>query len=422
MTRLLKTLKDAEQYLLRYSPEKQAGEAYKLDRMRVLMGRLGNPQNDIPAIHVAGTSGKTSTSYFIRALLEAHGKKTGLTASPHIDSITERVQVGGAPLDEGKFLAYLNEFLQIIAEWEDLLPTYFELLVAFAFWVFKQEAVDYMVVEVGLGGLLDATNVIDDSSKVSVITPIGLDHTEVLGKTVEVIAYQKAGVIAQGSHVFSGQQEPAALGVIKEVCRVKDSQLDMVTVNFDETSDSPLFQQANYQLAYRVVSYLAQRDGLESISKELEVSCMTKTPPGRFEVYEISGKTVILDGAHNPQKLAMLVRSLRQRYPDESFAWLVGFISAPNQKIETCVQEIAKPADEYIFTDFTVGQDIKGRSSANSSELVRLMIKEGGQAIAEPDLGEALDRVMASKKRTIVITGSLYLVAKLHARIKSLAD
>jgi len=168
---ILTSIKDAEQLLLTYSPEKQAGETYTLGRMRLFMERLGNPQNDIPAVHIAGTSGKTSTAYYVRAMLEAHGKKTGLTTSPHITSVAERVQIGGKPLDDATFLSYLNEFLALIARWPDIRPTYFELLTAFAYWVFKQESVDYMVIEVGLGGLLDATNVID-TEKVCVITPI----------------------------------------------------------------------------------------------------------------------------------------------------------------------------------------------------------------------------------------------------------
>lgn len=421
MSKSLKTLTEAEAFLLGYSPEKQSGDTYKLDRMRVVMDRLGNPQNDIPAVHVAGTSGKTSTSYFIRALLEARGKKTGLTASPHIDSITERVQVGGSPLEERTFLKYLNEFLQIISEWDDVRPTYFELLIAFAFWVFKQEAVDYIVIEVGLGGLLDATNVIESSNKIAVITPIGLDHTEVLGETIEAIAWQKAGIITQKMRVFSTGQEPAALSVLRDVCETTNSQLDIVTPLLESTSEVPLFQQANYQLAHRVAEYIAERDGLGGVTDETEAACLIKTPPGRFEVYEVASKTIVVDGAHNPQKLDMFVRSLEQKYPDTSFAWLVGFIGAPDRKIKASLDAILRSTDEYIFTDFRVGQDIKGRRSADSSVLATLATERGAIAISQPDTDAAFERLLASKKRTVVITGSLYLVAKLHARIKSLA-
>ncbi len=422
MSRYFTTLAEAEAFLLRYSPEKLTGETYTLDRMRLLMDRLGNPQNDIPVIHVAGTSGKTSTSYFIRALLEARGKKTGLTASPHIDSITERVQIGGMPLAEDAFISYLQEFITIIKPWNDMTPTYFELLVAFAFWVFKQERVDYMVVEVGLGGLLDATNVIANQSKVAVITPIGLDHTQILGETIEAIAKQKAGIITQGLQVFSASQVAEAASVIQAVCKNTGSILTTLRPVLSRNSDMPLFQQANFELARQVADFVARRDGLRSLTPNEERLCTVKTPPGRFEIYIVRGKTVILDGAHNPQKLAMFKRSLQSRYPNESFTWLIGFIAGPNEKIEASLGEIIRVGDEYTFTDFTVGQDFKGRESVASAELANAASAQGVPAVSEADAFRALESVLASKKRTVVITGSLYLIAKLGAKVRQLAD
>jgi len=409
----LTSIKDAERLLLAYSPEKQAGETYTLGRMRLLMERLGSPQNDIPAIHVAGTSGKTSTAYFVRALLEAHGQKTGLTSSPHISSITERVQVGGQPLESQKFLAYLNEFIAIIEQWPDIKPTYFELLTAFAFWVFKQESVDYMVIEVGLGGLLDATNVIS-SNKVCVITPIGLDHTEVLGDTVAEIAAQKAGIIQTKSQVFMAVQDEDAGPAIRNVCERQDAVLHEAKVIFDKSSDTPLFQQANFALARAVVAYVAERDGLPKISANILSDCINKTPPGRFETHRVGDKTVILDGAHNPQKLHAFVKSLRLRHR-EPIDWLVGFVSAPEQKVIACLRELANESDGYMFTDFTVGQDIKGRKSVPARDVERLMAQVTGRTCEViSDANEALEQLLASKKRTVVVTGSLYLVAKLR--------
>ena len=414
------TIQQAENFLLMYSPNKQSGQTYTLSRMTLLMQRLGNPQNDIPAIHVAGTSGKTSTSYFIRALLEAHGKKTGLTASPHIVSITERVQIGGEPLADEVFLEYLDEFIDLLGHWQDLQPTYFELLVAFAFWVFKKESVDYMVIEVGLGGLLDATNVIADSRKISVITPIGLDHTEVLGTTIEAIARQKAGIITHNSHVFSAHQEVTAARVITEVCKDTASKLSSTSVRIDLNKAAPLFQQANFALAITVVRFITARDQILPISKGVEDECIKKTPPGRFEVYSINNKTLILDGAHNPQKLAGFVESFDQLYPHESATWLLGLLAAPSEKIEACIEEINRKDDDYIFTRFTVGQDIKGRESVNPHDLAKFANVRTMNSVVETDINKALELLFASKKRTVVITGSLYLVSQLRSRIRLL--
>lgn len=413
MSEVLTSIEQAETFLLSYSPEKQTGETYTLGRMRLLMERLGNPQNDIPAVHVAGTSGKTSTSYFIRALLEAHGKKTGLTSSPHIASITERVQVGGKPLDDATFLGYLNEFIAIIERWPDIKQTYFELLTAFAFWVFKRERVDYMVIEVGLGGLLDATNVMT-TKKVCVITPIGLDHTEILGNTIAEIAVQKAGILNQGSQVFSAAQDQDAARVIRAACELNQATLELVSTEIDETIDTPLFQQANFSVARAVVRHIAERDGLPQIDDAAIRDCISQTPPGRFETYQVGEKTVILDGAHNPQKLHAFVESLRLRHT-EPIDWLVGFVSAPEHKVVACLRELMHDGDDYIFTDFTVGQDIKGRKSVPAQEVERNMARLTGRTwnvIADPE--RALGALLASKKRTVVVTGSLYLVAKLR--------
>lgn len=416
----LTSLNDATEFLLKYSPKKLSGHTYTLERMKLLMERLGNPQNKLNIIHVAGTSGKTSTSYYIRALLETHGQKTGLTSSPHISSITERVQVRGGPLDDKTFLSYLNEFLEIIAAWPDIEPTYFELLTAFAFWVFEKEHVDYAVIEVGLGGLLDATNVVS-TPKVCVITPIGLDHTEILGDTVELIAAQKAGIITKGSIVFSAPQVPPVLEVINSVAARCAADIHTVTLSVDVKSLTPLFQQANFELARQVVDHIRTRDDLSQLPQANVMACITKTPPGRFEIYHIGDKTIILDGAHNPQKLEAFVRSLRLRYT-EPIAWLVGFIAAPNSKISACVEQIINPHDVYTVTEFSIGQDIKGRRSVVATEVLDLFRAKGVERVFfEVDAHIALRKVLKMKQRTVVVSGSLYLVAILRQAVIDLA-
>jgi dihydrofolate synthase/folylpolyglutamate synthase len=326
------------------------------------------------------------------------------------------VQIGGKPLDDATFLSYLNEFLALIARWPDIRPTYFELLTAFAYWVFKQESVDYMVIEVGLGGLLDATNVID-TEKVCVITPIGLDHTEILGDTITKIAVQKAGIINDGSTVFVAQQEEDVERVIQETCERHEAPMQVIAPNIETLVITPLFQQENFGLAREVARYIAGRDGLPLVDEDTVASCMTNTPPGRFETYQVGEKTVILDGAHNPQKLNAFVRSLRLNH-SESIDWLVGFVSAPEQKIATCLRELASENDDYIFTDFTVGQDIKGRKSVPATDVARVMEQVAGKICdVVPDPYDALNKLLATKKRTVVVTGSLYLVAKLRQSV-----
>ncbi len=412
MPELFTTIAEAEAYLLNYSPEKQSGETYTLGRMRALMDRLGNPQDKVAAIHVAGTSGKTSTATYVQALLRVHGKTTGLTTSPHITSISERVQVNGAPLTDEAFTRYLEDFLHLITPW-GIKPTYFELLTAFAFWVFHKERVDYMVIEVGLGGLLDATNVITSSSKVSVITPIGLDHTEVLGNTLTEIATQKAGIINDSSCVITCMQEPEVQQVITATADVRNAQISIVSTIYGDLSDAPLFQQENFALAREAVRYIASRDRF-TLNDSIEADALIhNTPPGRFEIFTVAGKTVILDGAHNPQKLEAFNRSLRNRY-EGPFAWLVGFIAAPESKIESCVHDIVNETDRFIVTEFSVGQDIKGRRSVDAATLGATFKASGVDARAIADCREALGELLALEQRTVVVTGSLYLVALLR--------
>jgi dihydrofolate synthase/folylpolyglutamate synthase len=169
----IETFSEASKLLAKFIPPDRP-TSYTLDRMEQLMDYLGNPQNRLSVIHIAGTSGKTSTSYYIAALLHATGKTVGLSVSPHIDTIAERAQIDLRPLEESDYCEQLGIFLELI-EKSGIQPSYFEVLVAFMYWLFDRRGVDYAVVEVGLGGLLDGTNVVDRSDKVCVITDIGFD-------------------------------------------------------------------------------------------------------------------------------------------------------------------------------------------------------------------------------------------------------
>ena len=193
--------------LQKYVPAvaRYSGDDMTLDRMWPLLSAVGNPHKKLKTIHIAGTSGKTSTSYYIAALLKASGQRTGMTVSPHVDSITERLQIDGSPVSDDLFCSYLSEFLDLITD-VDPQPSYFELMIAFVLWVFARENLDYVVLETGMGGLFDGTNVVTRSDKICVITDIGLDHTQILGNNVEQIAAQKAGIIHKGNHVFTYKQ------------------------------------------------------------------------------------------------------------------------------------------------------------------------------------------------------------------------
>lgn len=412
------SIEQAQAYLLGYSPLKLDGETYTLGRMQKLMRRLGNPQDSYKSIHVAGTSGKTSTAYFIRGLLQASGQRTGLTASPHVERMTERVQIDGTPLPDDIFLSYLNEFLGVIEQWSDLQPTYFELLVAFAFYVFAQEKVDYAVVEVGLGGLLDATNVMTRKDKVAVITPIGLDHTQVLGETVAEIALQKAGIIQNGTPVFIAPQPPEAARVILDVCRRRHAVYHEISGAIGSDSLPP-FQRRNLKLAEAVYQFVGNRDGLTPISQPIREKVSRQTPPGRFETYEQGAKTIIFDGAHNTQKLAAFLDAYRKTGRIDDTVWIVGLVDAPDAKLHSCVKLLVEQPGTFIMTEFQAGQDLKARQSVDAVRLGQLAASYGRKVDVVIDAEQAMTLALKTPGSHIVVTGSLYLVGQLRRRYLS---
>lgn len=385
---------------------------YQLDRMRAVLNCVGNPQEDYKSVHIAGTSGKTSTAYFIRGILEAAGKRTGLTVSPHIVAVNERVQVGGLPLAEQVFLDYLNEFLTLVED-SGLRPTYFESLVAFAYWVFAKEKVDYCVVETGFGGLLDGTNMITRPDKVCVIANIGLDHTHILGDTVEKIAYQKAGIIQPGNYVLARAQQDSVMEVFRARAVEQKATLQEVSA-MDAPDFLPEFQHQNWAMALETYQYLVQRDGLPELTRAQLEHAAHQTPPGRGEIYELGDKTIILDGAHNPQKLEALLHSLgAEGYG--SGAVLANFVESPDSKLDSCIKLVAGFATHWIVPEFQVGQDIMSRKSFASDYVIQHAGDVRTQKIA--DIHEALAALLERPERTLLITGSLYLVSLLRPAI-----
>jgi len=210
-----------------YWPSRTTLHRMSLDYIRSLLDYLGNPQERLRIIHIAGTSGKTSTAYYAAALLTAAGKKAGLTVSPHVDLLNERVQINMTPLPEALFVREMNEFMACV-EQGGFTPTYFELLYAFAFWEFARQQVEYAVIETGVGGLLDNTNVVTRSDKVCVLTDIGFDHTSLLGTTLPEIARQKAGIIQLHNAVFCWRQSAEVLAVFRAVTRQKQADLHIL--------------------------------------------------------------------------------------------------------------------------------------------------------------------------------------------------
>jgi dihydrofolate synthase/folylpolyglutamate synthase len=385
---------------------KHADGPYTLDRMRELMEAVGDPQEKVRVVHIAGTSGKTSTAYFVSALLQQTGAKVGLTVSPHVDEVNERVQINGQPLSEKEFCKAFSEFLKLIED-SGITPSYFECMVAFAYWEFARQKVDYAVVEVGLGGLLDGTNVVSRADKLCIITDIGLDHTELLGDTVEKIAAQKAGIIQSGNDVFMHKQAPEIMEVVKATCKSMKAGLNIAHgATLPKSIDLPSFQQRNFILAKDAVEWLLQK---KLTDKQLKSASQVYIP-ARMEIVEHDRHKVIIDGAHNAQKLATLFDSIHEKFPGEPIAVLAGFTEGDPFRLQQALEVVTKHASSMIVTSFYSEKDYPKHSVPVEQVVIQAhkLGFENVEAIQRPE--DALHALLSRPEHVVVVTGSFYLL------------
>ncbi len=411
---------EAERALSRFiPPQRSFRKAYTLEHMQNLMEALGNPQNSYKTIHVAGTSGKSSTCYYLAALLGSAGKKVGLTISPHIDSIAERAQINLEILPEEIYCARLTEFLELVNE-TNIKPTYFELLVAFAYWLFAREKVDYAVIEVGLGGLLDGTNVITRSDKLCVLTDIGLDHTEILGKTIEQIAAQKAGIIKPHNVVFMYEQTDSVMEIVREVCDSQQAELhELLTPRPSDLPPLlPLFQKRNWYLALRAYKFVAARDKLKRLHESTLLKSAETYIPARMEMIRYGNKLIILDGAHNAQKMQALGSSIRRKFPRTRIATLLSLKQSKNFRTRTSLQEIIAISSHIIVTSFAGSQDMT-YSAVDSRKVIEYARELGATELSrEPDPEKAMELLLQRPEKILLITGSFYLLNHIRPIIR----
>ncbi len=402
---------EAKQYLDRFYLN--ARTKYTLTNMRQLMAYLDNPQNKFRAVHVAGTSGKTSTAYYMAALLTASGQKTGLTISPHIDEINERVQINGRPLPEAEFCRALTSFLEQVKA-SPVKPSWFEAMVAFAYWYFAREKVDYAVVEVGLGGLKDGTNVIDRADKICIITDIGYDHTNVLGKNLTEIAAQKIGIVGQQNTVFTYRQTLDVMKVIENQVSRQQASLQIVNKANEQLNAStiPKYQYRNWQLAYWAFRHLEQRDHMKHLTSQELAKTQLINIPGRMEIRQISGKTIIMDGAHNVQKMTAFVESFHMLYPEQKPAILLAV--KEGKDYQQLVPVLAPLASRIITTSFKATQDLPFVSMSPEVLGKVLLIAGAKEVISIADQNEAFQALLTTPEKVCIITGSFYLLSQIR--------
>lgn len=382
--------------------------AERLATVKNTLKKLGNPQNTIPAIHVAGTSGKGSTAYYASALLQAAGYMVGLVVSPHVNNVRERTQIDGVPLSEQEYSLYFNEFIEL-PEIKSTPLSYIEFLVVFSYWLFTKVKVDYMVIEVGLGGRFDPTNSIMRVNTVRVITDIGLDHTEILGDTLLKIATEKAGIIHDNDIVVMNEQANDITNIIEKISQNHNAKLTILPPNIFVPTQLPLFQQRNFSLAIVAAGKLLDLDDKPPLTDTNIISAGGISIPGRFERFHVDDVDITLDVAHNPQKLTALTTSIREVYPDKKSVYLIAFGKSKQNDLDEMIGDIQPTADRLYVTNFTS----TFKPSVNISEIVELAEYQNIKSIAIEDPYDAFEVAKQFAKGhnlPLVVTGSFYLI------------
>jgi dihydrofolate synthase/folylpolyglutamate synthase len=359
-----------------------------LGRMRALLRTLRNPERAYRSIIVAGTNGKGSTSATLASILNAAGHRTGLYTSPHLVDIRERWMIGGAMIDPA-LLDRSIAMLHAASERIGITPTYFEALTLIAFIAFAEAKCDIAVLEVGMGGRLDATNVVRPIA--ALITPIGFDHTEYLGNTIRKIAAEKAGVIHRGAIVLTSNDDPVVLDVLRRRAAKFGNAFHVVT----DGRATPLrgdFQKRNVALAVRAARELGIGD--EAIERGVNETRWR----GRLERAVLAGKEIWIDGCHNAHAAEAIAPFIAAHVKPPR---LLVFGIMGDKDVERVAATLFPLFEAVITTEPYPPR------SMSAAELAKLA--HGIPSIAEPDPKRALGRALVSTQRSIVVAGSLYL-------------
>jgi len=362
---------------------------FGLDATLDIMKALGNPHKDFKSIHIAGTNGKGSVSSFISRILIEQGYKVGVYTSPHLVDFSERIRVNEKNISKKDIVRIVEKIKPNVSE-----QTYFEIVTALAFEYFSEQKVDFAVVEVGMGGRLDATNIV--IPEVSVITNISLEHTEYLGETISKITEEKAGIIKQGVPVVTSR-DGEAFEIIKKICKDRGSELNVAEENGVEISMKGDFQKKNAMLALGVVEVLKQR-GIKVSKDAVQIGLKTAKWPGRMDLVQ---EKMMFDCAHNPEGAKTLVEELISM-GHRDVVMVIGIMK--DKDISKMVSEFEKISNEIILCR----PDIERAASA--LEIAKHLNKK---SVMMPSVKKALKYAEEiADDRLIVLTGSIFTVGE----------
>jgi dihydrofolate synthase/folylpolyglutamate synthase len=427
----------AEEYLNSFTNYEQipgilyAQPGYSLRHVEELLNRMGNPQLAARTIHIAGTKGKGSVAAMVTQVLSASDYKTGLYISPHFHTLRERISIDGSLISEAEFAAAMVKVMPFIesmkqdASFRQL--TYFEALTALAFAYFQKKRVDFQVLEVGLGGRLDATNIVANPA-VCIITSISLDHTQILGNSLEEIAREKAGIIKPGCWVVISPQPEEAASVITSICR--DKKAKVVQVSKDITWHKiggdlhhqslviegrtskyqvsiPLlgdFQLENAATAVAALEILSS-EGFAISSDDIAQGLAQVKWPGRFQILR-QHPTVLVDGAHNVASMRRLVNNIKAYFAHKRIFLVFG--TSCDKDIPGIINELVPLSPQVIVTQASHSR------AAPPPTLAAEFTKRGIKPEIKETVAQAISRALslAGKTDIICVTGSLFVVAE----------
>ncbi|MEX0668051.1 MAG: folylpolyglutamate synthase/dihydrofolate synthase family protein, partial [Acidimicrobiia bacterium] len=407
-----------------------------LSRMIELLEMMGHPESGYPIVHVAGTNGKTSTSRLITVILSAHGLNTGTFTSPHLERIEERIGVNGRTSTPEEFAQAVSDvagFADLFQERTGDSASYFELTAAMAFAWFSENSVDAAVVEVGLGGRLDATNAAD--AEVAVVTGIDFDHTEVLGTTIEQIASEKFGIVKPGSMLVTGAMPEEAT----RIARATASELGATHYEFDkdfriEGSDrgvggwlvsisgtrgdyEDLFLplRGRHQIANLAVAVTAAEALLGGPLDEdaLRSGAAAVTSPGRLELVA-SSPLVLIDGAHNAQGMRALAASLAEEFANQR--WVLVISAMKDKDLTQMVPQLKAAVRSAIATEIGSSRSLLADDLA---AILASALEVPVESLPDPAAALARARELAGPEGAVLVTGSLYLVGAIRGLLMS---
>ncbi|KAF2955493.1 folylpolyglutamate synthase/dihydrofolate synthase family protein [Marinitoga sp. 38H-ov] len=436
---MILNLKEAVEYI--YDRRGGTRIKYGLERINKLCELLGNPQKDFPVIHVTGTNGKGSTSKAIHDILKGHGYNVGLYISPHLTNITERIKINSIPIKEQEFIEILNDMIIHIEKMDskkDMSPSFFEIITALALKYFSIKKVDVVVLEVGLGGRLDATNVVN--SDVSVITTVQYDHMNLLGNTLEEIAFEKSGIIKKGNNVVLGNVSESAKKIIYD--KANDVGVNKIfEFNKDYNYNNPIFslnwnsinyksifnnidniiykangtyQPHNVSTAIMAVEAFLDKKGMKLDVDNTKKSLKNFIWEGRFELLEYNNKRFILEGAHNISGALALKNSIKTYLKKFSKAALIGILD--DKDFEGMVKILSDDFDYIVVTQ------VPNKRSEKPEEVYNLFKKYSKNVVFEKDPIEAFKKLYSTPYDYYFITGSLYLVGKIRGYMLNLEE